>query len=408
MKLRPVSNYNELGNGQNLGLAPAERSSDEFVYMPYAVNAVEDGWVLLGGEFGLYVSTNYLTTVTRAQTKGGWTAVVFGGAMGNTPAGDVIYAARTGTDDPVINVEFPSPGQTPGSAISFEPLGAGTEVRDIVLDPRDYHVAYAATDVGIFRRNGSATAGGRGLWTLISQDLPNLNFQSLEYVEGVTPADDILLVGTADGIYRAFNPSQTPTDPAQTPPNLTWTLLGQNLPNSLVTDIAFVGDNSSQYKNANPLAKNLLVVGTQGRGAWTITAAENELLAKPILRINGTDENDTIMLSRNSVNPGLLDVTFNGTKIAFTTPLASIQQILRLGRRRRRHADRRRHDRLDRGSRRNRLHRWHRRELRPPRRREGCQLHEHDRRRSRDGDGDVPQRWPDRRRRSPPTSKHQC
>src|SRR5207244_2608450 len=44
--------------------------------------------------------------------------------------------------------------------------------------------------------------------------------------EAVAAVTDVLLVGTAIGIFRAFNPA----------PNVKWTLLGQNLPSALGAD----------------------------------------------------------------------------------------------------------------------------------------------------------------------------
>lgn len=68
---------------------------------------------------------------------------------------------------------------------------------------------------------------------------------------------DILLVGGQGGVYRPYAPEVY--DEAGPPP--LWTLYGQGLPNTVVTDLVY-----------DPV-DDLLVAATWGRGIWTVPDA---------------------------------------------------------------------------------------------------------------------------------------
>src|SRR6185312_13281229 len=302
------------------GLLQTDRDvfSDSFPTIPYVSNVIDPNRMLLG-LCNLYESSDYLTTVARVgslvnpcryrdSSKIG--AMAYGGAKNGHDRWEVIYASRGGK----MLIRLPtSPGAPDGQAtwLTPEPLAGATVVRDVVLDPRDYTTAYAATDVGIFKRTG-------GSWTLISQNLLNTNFRSLAFVPGATAADGVLLVGTALGIFRAFNPA----------PRVTWTELGTNLPNTLVADLAYISLNNADYDSppANTFGSRVLIAGTQGRGVWTIRA-NGGLTQQPVLEVTGSDSvADQFVISRSSANASLLEIRLNGSLI-YTTPMASIQSI---------------------------------------------------------------------------------
>jgi len=289
------------------GLSWADANPTGFNFIPYVSNAVQPNRMLLGATT-LYESSNYLTTLNTLFAVGSWTALAYGGTKNGTARWEVVYAA----DGNRIHVRLPHTSTSLViDAFKTETIASASEIRDIVLDPRDYTIAYAATDVGVFKRNANT-----GTWSLISQKLFNANFQSLEFVPGATPAQDVLLVGSALGIYRAFNPAA----------NVAWTLLGVNMPNALVTELDYIG-NSALYSGANPDANRILVVGTQGRGAWTLQQADVVLAQHPVLTITGSDGvDDNVLLIRNSLNPALLDVTMNGS-LLYSAPILSLQKI---------------------------------------------------------------------------------
>jgi len=285
------------------GVSAADAAFTGFNYIPMAVNAVAPNQVVVGMT-SLYESTNYLATISATPLNDrAWTALAYGGKIAGVADPTALYAAEGNN----VWVRYA------GHALAAEPLAGATSIRSVVLDPRDARVAYAATDTGIFKRDGTT-----GAWSPISQKLFNANFQSVEFVPGATAATDVLLVGTAVGIYRAFNPAA----------DVAWTLYGRNLPNALVTGILDVAVNSSAgYSGANPLANNQLVVGTQGRGIWTIPGLSASIATEPVLKITGSDGvDDTVVISRNAVNASILDITMNGAKV-FSTPVLSLKRI---------------------------------------------------------------------------------
>src|SRR5262249_55012445 len=128
------------------GLAQADAKVDGFVRVQLAVNAV-NGQLLLG-YYGLYASTNgdILSKPIGDVAKSPddvVTALAYGGMnANNTPAPDVIYAAR----GRVISVRT-------GKGSSFNntfAIPADVTITSIVLDPKNWKTGYAA---------GSGTAG---------------------------------------------------------------------------------------------------------------------------------------------------------------------------------------------------------------------------------------------------------
>jgi len=96
--------------------------------------------------------------------------------------------------------------------------------------------------------------------------------ESLRFAAGDVP-QDVLLVGGSLGVFRAFSPAA----------NVEWTQFGTNLPNARVDSIKFISFDPATYENRRQLASDpLLIVGTQGRGAWTL--AKRGCRARPEAR----------------------------------------------------------------------------------------------------------------------------
>ena len=128
----------------------------------------------------------------------------------------------------------------------------------------------------------------------------------------------MLLVGGDLGVFRAFAPQAS----------VQWTEVGTNLPNALVDSIAYVQPSLLNYAvqptmNTGPM----LVVGTQGRGAWTLSNANVVLAQQPVLTITGTAAAENVTIVRNAANASLLDVSVNGTKI-LETSVMSVSSIV--------------------------------------------------------------------------------
>ncbi|MGZ4363246.1 MAG: hypothetical protein ACXVFF_13510, partial [Gaiellaceae bacterium] len=290
-----------------------------FPTIPYVSNVVESNRMLMG-LCNLYESSNYLTTVGRTGPNATsctftnlgdrYSALAYGGSKSGHDRWEVIYAAKGN----VVNIRLPnSPTSMNLSWLSPERISTASIIRDIVLDPRDYSTAYAATDVGIFKRVGTNN------WQLISQNLVNANFKAVAFVPGPGATDGVLLVGSGLGVFRAFNPA----------PRVQWTELGTNLPNALVSDLLYTNIDPATLDGAHnsSLGSRLLAVGTQGRGVWTITANNSVLTQQPVLQITGRDgDADTFVVSRDADNASLLVVTLNGVRI-FATSVLSVREI---------------------------------------------------------------------------------
>ncbi len=129
----------------------------------------------------------------------------------------------------------------------------GGSVRDIVLDPTVADAYYVVAAGGLYE-----TLDGGTVWTNITGNLFSLanEFRSIEFVEAFP--DDGLVVGTDTGVYFADSSEFT-----------FWSELGTDLPNVIAYDLDYDPND------------DLLVVGTLGRGAWTLSDTSVE--------INGVD-----------------------------------------------------------------------------------------------------------------------
>ncbi len=139
-----------------------------------------------------------------------------------------------------------------------------------------------------------------------------INLRTIELVNDNTTSidDDVILVGGLGGVFRrrvAIPPG----------PN-NWSEYGRALPNTLVSDMEY------------DLRSDTLVVGTLGRGVWTLSNVSSTIAKESSLQIIGTEGPDTIRLVRNVNNPSLLDVFFNNNTAtpSLTVQLSVVQSSL--------------------------------------------------------------------------------
>ncbi|MDQ1474772.1 MAG: hypothetical protein QOE62_1, partial [Actinomycetota bacterium] len=263
--------------------------TDGFRDIPYVVNSLDPTMMMMGlGR--LYTSTDRLETVTALPSQGNtqyFTSIAYGGTKGTTQKKEVFYATAGNTvyiGTPIVTGH--------AQVIRKEKIAGVTTINQVVMDPRNYDIAYVTTDVGVYMRTGVIT--GNGTWTLISQNLLNVGLQAITFIpkESLTPStQDVLLVGSDLGVFRAFTPAAS----------VQWTELGTNVPNAPVRSIQFIAPNYANYVARRALPTDpLLIVATQGRGAWTLTEANVTLAQPSVLTINGTAANETVVVSRNS------------------------------------------------------------------------------------------------------------
>jgi Big-like domain-containing protein len=205
---------------------------------PLELNAIDPKRLVLGGMDSVYESFNQGANITQLNPSPlpplRANAMAYG-AVGNQ---DVLYVG-SGSAVFLRNAIGADLAQT-----AALPSGAGT-VRDVVLDPDDWRSAYVVDDNQVFRTTNAGVS-----WTDITGNLTALGaigFRTTVFAAG--DSRDILVVGTTAGVFVSFSTSGFTS----------WNKLGIGLPNAPVADLDY------------DAADDVLLAGTLGRGAWTIT-----------------------------------------------------------------------------------------------------------------------------------------
>ena len=238
--------------------------------------------------------------------------------------------------------------------------------QDIVIDPNNALRAYAVSSTqGVF-----VTENGMD-WTSITDNLTQLalpsagvlsgggiNLRSVGLFNSNTPdtSDDVVLVGALGGVFRRLtlgadfdrdndvdghdflrwqrglgiaagavksngdangDHGVNAADLAiwrqefgTATGGLNWSEYGAGLPNAQVTDMEY--DQRS----------DTLLVGTFGRGAWTLPDVSDTIEAESFVQVGGSSSSNTVRLVRQAGNPTLLDIFLNNPT---TTPTLSVQ-----------------------------------------------------------------------------------
>jgi photosystem II stability/assembly factor-like uncharacterized protein len=196
---------------------------------PFELNRADPHRLVVAAFQAVYESFDQGDTVVSLGAAAGANAMAYG-----HPANpDVLYVGAS-----TVFVRLTAGG--PLTATSFP----GGFVHDVVMDPTDFHRAFAAANFTVFVTPDAGTT-----WTDVSGNLASLTpglLRSLEVVNG--PSQRLLVLGADHGVFAT---------PAATPG--TWQRVGSNLPNAPVLDMQYNG------------ASDLLVAGLLGRGAFTVT-----------------------------------------------------------------------------------------------------------------------------------------
>jgi uncharacterized repeat protein (TIGR01451 family) len=205
---------------------------------PLELNAIDPIRLVIGGANSVYESFNQGNTITEINGPGAnRNAMAYGGRSGGVDNQDVLYV---GSGSAVFLRTTAGGVLAPTAAL---PAGAGT-IRDVVLDPDDWRIAFAVDSNQVFRTTNAGAS-----WTDITGNLAALGigeFNTTEFVAG--DPKDLLLLGTNAGVFVSFITSGFTS----------WEELGTGLPNALVWDLDY------------DVADDVLLAGTLGRGAWTI------------------------------------------------------------------------------------------------------------------------------------------
>ena len=152
-------------------------------------------------------------------------------------------------------------------------------------------------------------------WTNITGNLGGLTgrLQTVSVFSPTgTPGDEVVLVGGRAGVFRTRNPGDGAL--------ARWTEFGGGLPNAVIQDVRYYG-----------AASDTLLVGTWGRGAWTVGNASDTLDVAGVVQIDGdTDfpgQDDVIRLQIDPNNPALLNIYVNSAIPTEVVQLSTIEQI---------------------------------------------------------------------------------
>ncbi len=289
---------------------------------PFITNDVVAGRLLIGTT-SVYESTDLGRTLSLLRTTTGSAstnigevrAMVYGGRQSDTDRPNVIWAGTDpGSDStPAANRHaLWLRGATGAVGGKLAPVKSYTSevktaVLDIAVDPEDWrrvfvldaegHIWYSpnAGTAKVFDANGNA--GSQKFWKRMDSSLPSFIEQiEMTRVNGV----DVLLVAGQGGVYRRVGDSP-------------WHAYGEGLPNALGSSLDLIGGTD-----------DLLLLGTFGRGAWSLQNASQSLATPTTLTLRGTDGDDSIVLRRNAAEPWLLDVFQYATGPQPTQPVYSV------------------------------------------------------------------------------------
>ena len=239
---REVYDVNNTRVGNPVSLVNINMTDAQFV-TPVELNAIDPRRLVIGGMNNVFESFDQGSTVTIINGPRA-NAMAYGGRSGGVDNQDVLYVGSGSISPPEPPQVFVrTTAGAPLSPAAALPAGADP-VRDVVMDPDDWRSAYVVDSNQVFRTTNAGAS-----WTDITGNLAGLGaggFRTAVFVAGATK---VLLVGTNAGVFVSFSSSGFTS----------WNRLGTGLPNVPVWDLAY------------DVRDDVLVAGTLGRGAWTIT-----------------------------------------------------------------------------------------------------------------------------------------
>jgi hypothetical protein len=216
-------------------------------YNPYALNTVTPSRMLIGTA-NIYESTNQGDSLNNLGFTGAFIGgnfgfgqpIAYGGRLAGTPNPGVFYVGAGST---IYH------RTTDGSPIVTLPSYPGNVVLTIAMNPQNYRQVFVVDSAN--RVWGSFDEGAS--WIELTANLGSLTSQ-VTTIEIFSPDQTIrntVLIAGGFGVFEMRRPGAGGTS---------WTPLSTGIPNALVLDLHY------DYTN------NVLVAGSLGRGAWTLSS----------------------------------------------------------------------------------------------------------------------------------------
>ncbi|HMF16029.1 MAG TPA: hypothetical protein VKE98_02430 [Gemmataceae bacterium] len=183
-------------------------------------------------------------------------------------------------------------------------LGSTSAINSIALDPADWRRVYVATNNRLYFTPNISNLAANPFRVIGGGPHDNLNSlitplgKLAPELRCVTVVGSTVVVGALGGVYRMLTP------PAGASPTATWSKFGEGLPNVVVTSMVY------------NVARDTLVVGTMGRGVWTLANASTDITTSGLLTVTGNsialwaDPNNPL---RFLVNDGVATQSFDKT-----------------------------------------------------------------------------------------------
>jgi len=234
-------------------------------YTPIKVNSVIGGQLLLAGETSVYESFDMGDTLVDigGGLLGNCSCIAYGGMKNGIPNPKVVYACKD-------NNVYLRTSSTQTLTVTPASLPNNNKITDIAIDSTDWERAFVVTTIAttsgpvshIYMTTDAGTS-----WIDITGNLINVGeIRSNEIIRHHKFGFGGIVVGTEYGVYLASDNSFG-----------TWTKIGTNIPNVQIESLYY-----------NP-EHDILVIGTLGRGAWSMSNIYSNFymsLPSPIISIN--------------------------------------------------------------------------------------------------------------------------
>jgi Ca2+-binding RTX toxin-like protein len=281
------------------GLNATDKGFTGFSVFPFEANRFDGNRIVIGGN-GLYESTDKgdNLTVLNAGGQTSVSAIAYGGSLGGVPNQDILYVGVGG------QLFLRS---TSGGALNQLTNYTGGTPQDIAMDPDNWKRVYVTDGTNVFRSTDAGVSWARvGSASTVAGSINSIDV----FGASTAPDDEIVIIAATNGVFRCRN--------ATAGLNARWSEFGGNLANAPAVDVHY------------DATDDVVVVGTHGRGAWTMPSASTSLGLTGVLQIDGdqdfNNEPDVIRLVIDAGNPGMLDVFLN-SGVPVQVPLSSIEKI---------------------------------------------------------------------------------